>query len=97
MAKRLTSFGQIQPPIRIAFFDLGGVVFSFYGGLEAMAQLFNAPLSQVKEYYFSRDDERCRREFDDEAIWIKIAALISFVRNDTSTKLVYVEKLVSSK
>ena len=69
MSERLNSFDQIQPPIRIAFFDLGGVVFSFHGGLEAMAQLFNKPLSQVKEYYFSRDDQRCRGELAPQQFW----------------------------
>ena len=60
MAERLTSFDQIQPPIRLALFDLGGVVFSFDRGLEALAQKVNKPLPEVKAYWLSRDDDICR-------------------------------------
>lgn len=59
MAERLTSFDQIQLPIEVAFFDLGGVVFSFLG-LEVLAQEVNRPLSEVKAYWLSRDDDICR-------------------------------------
>lgn len=60
MVKRLTSFDQIQSPIEVAFFDLGGVVFSFHGGLEALAQAVNKPLSEVTAYWLSRDNDICR-------------------------------------
>ena len=59
MSERLTSFDQIQLPIDVAFFDLGGVVFSFLG-LEDLAQAVNRPLSEVKAYWLSRDDDICR-------------------------------------
>lgn len=60
MSERLTSFDQIQLPIEVAFFDLGGVVFSFDRGLESLAQTVNKPLTEVKAYWLSRDDDICR-------------------------------------
>ncbi len=59
MPERLTSFDQIQPPIKVAFFDLGGVVFSF-NGLKTLAQMVHKPPAEIRDYWISRDNDLCR-------------------------------------
>ncbi|MBU1885685.1 HAD-IA family hydrolase, partial [Patescibacteria group bacterium] len=54
---------------KYAFFDLGGVVFSFSRGLEAIAQLIDVPLSEVTTYWRSRDDEICKGKLEPQQFW----------------------------
>ena len=38
--------------VKFVYFDIGNVLFSFSGGLESMAKLFNKPFDEVKKYKF---------------------------------------------
>lgn len=44
------------------FFDLGNVVFSFSGGLEKLAEIFEVDIQNVKDVFFQYDDKICKGE-----------------------------------
>jgi len=69
MVEKIRSLEQIKQPIQYVFFDLGGVVFSFSRGLEAIAQQTGVPLSDVTAYWQSRDDEICKGNLKPQRFW----------------------------
>lgn len=69
MKEILTPIQTIKPPIEFAYFDLGGVVFSFSGGLEAIANKIGRPIEDVTAYWKSQDDEICRGELQPQQFW----------------------------
>lgn len=55
--------------IKFVYFDIGNVLFSFSGGLERLAELFNKPLDEIKSYWMSKDNEICRGKLDPQEFW----------------------------
>lgn len=81
MTDILFQIEQVRPPIKFAYFDLGGVVFSFSGGLEAFAKKVHSSLEEVTAYWMSQDDAICRGELDPQQFWNNLASQFGF--NDT--------------
>lgn len=74
MIEILTLIERIKPPIKFAYFDLGGVVFSFSGGLEAIANKVKRPLEEVAAYWRSQDDAICRGELQPQQFWANLVS-----------------------
>lgn len=55
--------------IKFVYFDIGNVLFSFSGGLERLAELFNKPFDEIKSYWMSKDNEICRGKLDPQEFW----------------------------
>lgn len=63
---------------RFVYFDLGGVVFSFSGGLEKLAKLLSIPLGQVKKYWKFHDNQICSGELSPQDFWLQLAKKYNF-------------------
>jgi putative hydrolase of the HAD superfamily len=63
-----------KTPIRFAYFDLGGVVFNFSGGLEQISKDFNISLEDVRVFWKSRDDQICLGQLTPQAFWQELVA-----------------------
>ncbi len=69
MSEKITTIEEIRRPIRHAFFDLGGVVFSFSNGLKSIAQIVDKPLEDITVYWRSKDDKICLGELAPQQFW----------------------------
>ena len=74
MKELLKSLENTKQPIRFAYFDLGGVVFSFSGGLKTMANNLNVPIESVESYWRAHDDQICLGKLTPQDFWVKLVS-----------------------
>lgn len=55
--------------VKFVYFDVGNVLFSFSGGLEKLARMFEKPLQDVQSYWRSKDDDICRGKLKPQEFW----------------------------
>ncbi len=67
---------------RIAVFDVGGVLFRFTGGLEALSELTNYPYEQCRNIWSELDDAVCRGAAQPDEIWKRIKQASGYKGDD---------------
>lgn len=58
-----------RPQVQLVYFDLGGVVFNFSGGLAAISHTLQIPEEQVMSMWKSCDDAICKGELTPQDFW----------------------------
>jgi len=74
MKELLTSIENINQPIRFAYFDLGGVVFKFSGGLETISSRLGIPLASIESYWRAQDDQICLGKLTPQDFWVNLVS-----------------------
>ncbi|RLC34724.1 hypothetical protein DRH14_02305 [Candidatus Shapirobacteria bacterium] len=72
-----TIISKIKFSAKYAFFDLGGVVFTFSDGLQAIAELIHQPLQDIVAYWNLQDNYICMGKLDPQQFWIKLTSHFS--------------------
>lgn len=72
MKELLHSIEVSKTPIRFAYFDLGGVVFNFSGGLEQISQDIHIPFEEIVAYWRSLDNQICLGDLTPQDFWEKL-------------------------
>jgi len=70
--------------VKFVYFDIGNVLFSFSGGLESLAKLFNKPLDEVKSYWFSKDNDICRGVLKPQVFWNEAKQFFNYKGEDVN-------------
>ncbi len=74
MKEILQSIEKTKQPIRFAYFDLGGVVFNFAGGLEQISKDLHIPVDEVRAFWKSHDDDICIGNLTPQDFWHELVA-----------------------
>jgi len=69
MSEILRAVETYRPQIKLVYFDLGGVVFNFSGGLPAMAKEMKVPEGDFVSVWRSYDDAICKGELTPQEFW----------------------------
>ena len=70
--------------VKFVYFDIGNDLFSFSGGLESLAKLFNKPLDEVKSYWFSKDNDICRGVLKPQVFWNEAKQFFNYKGEDVN-------------
>lgn len=68
--------------VKFVYFDIGNVLFSFSGGLENIAKLFNEPLDELKSYWLSKDNDICRGLLSPQEFWNQAKKFFNYQGDD---------------
>lgn len=68
--------------VKFVYFDIGNVLFSFSGGIESLAKLFDKPFDEVKKYWLSRDNDICRGVSKPQDFWNEAKFFFNYKGDD---------------
>lgn len=69
------------PDVKLVYFDVGGVLFRFKGGLQDIAEKVGLPYENCEQIWLEMDDSICRGETPPQNLWTRIK-LASGYRGD---------------
>jgi len=81
---KLTQFLEIhlKSSTKYIYFDLGGVVFHFSGGLEVLADKLHAPFERVYKFWQRKDDDICRGKLSPQKFYEQIKNYFNYSGSD---------------
>lgn len=69
MSEIIRAVELIRPQVEFVYFDLGGVVFNFSGGIQAISKRLQVPENEISAMWRRYDDAICRGDLHPQEFW----------------------------